>query len=317
MLQIPYEKLLEIIQEKSDLSKDEITKRVSQKLDEFSGLISQEGALHVVAHDLGVSLVNQINEPFKIDQISENTRGINLKAKIIKKYHISTFQREGSEGKVGSILVGDDTGVMRITFWHDQTTILDELEENSVYQFEGLTSKENQGRVELTYSQSCNHTKLDEELEVVQKQPQTQNASKKKIAEVKESDFARFVGVIVQVLKPTIYIVDLQTQKRVRIQFSEFDETKHRFAAVCNILLDDGTEVIRCACFDDVCEAVFQTKVPELAEHRDNETFFEEKKVDIVGSIVELQGRITKNDLYDRLECIASTVTLNPDPNSL
>ncbi len=316
MLQIPYEKLAELIVEKSDVSQDELTQLVAQKLEEFSGLISEEGALHVVAHDLGVSLADQINQPLQITDIKAGQRGVTLKAKIIKKYQISTFTKDGNEGTVGSVLVGDETGVMRITFWHAQTDIIAKIEEGRVYTFTSLSAKENQGRVELTYGQSSEYTQEDEDLQVSQK-PVAQSIAPIAIKDAKESQVASFVGVIVQVLKPTIYIVDKQTQKRVRIQLSEFSESEHEYAVVSNILLDDGSEIIRCACFRNVCESLFETSIQTLVEEKDNESFFESQKVSLLGKMVQVTGRITKNELYDRLECIASHIDLSPDPATL
>ena len=55
MITIPYEKLLERMQEASGKSKEELAKKIQAKLEELSGLISKEGAAHIVANELGVN----------------------------------------------------------------------------------------------------------------------------------------------------------------------------------------------------------------------------------------------------------------------
>ncbi|MFT4313026.1 MAG: hypothetical protein ACMXYA_01335 [Candidatus Woesearchaeota archaeon] len=317
MLQIPYEKLLSYIVEESDKSQDEIETLVAKKLDEFSGLISQEGALHVVAHDLGVSLTDQIQTPLSVKDIKPGQKGVKIECKILKKYAVSTFEREQGKGTVGSILIGDETGVMRITFWHEQTTKMEELTEDSTYTFENLTAKDNQGRTELTYTQSSSVSPLDKDITVSQQTQPVHVEKRTKIADATVQSRVRFFGTIVQVLKPTVFIIDAQTRKRVRIQDSEFDKEQHEYSIVGNILLDDGTEVIRCAVFSETCESLFGFIISEYLSNKDNEAYFEEKKTELLGLLVSVIGRVTKNDLYDRVECIVSSIEKNPDPSSV
>jgi len=50
-----YEKILERISRASDLDKEELNRRVEAKRSKLSGLISREGALQVIAAELGIS----------------------------------------------------------------------------------------------------------------------------------------------------------------------------------------------------------------------------------------------------------------------
>ena len=54
MIKIPFEEMISKVQEKSKLGEAEIRLKIDQKLTQLSGLISKEGALHIIANELGV-----------------------------------------------------------------------------------------------------------------------------------------------------------------------------------------------------------------------------------------------------------------------
>ena len=315
-MHIPYKRLFELIREQASISDDELTQKVQAKFDEFSGLISQEGALHVVAHDLGVSITEEIEKPFVISELEPNLKGVKVKGKIVRKYPITVFERDGNQGKVGSMLIGDESGTTRLTFWHDQTELLTQFDESTVYQFEQLSSRSNQGRVELTYSQNSTFKQIDEDMTVVQRQA-VSFGELSNLADLKEGSQMTALATIVQVFKPNKYVVDKSTNKKVSIQEGEFDSSKHAYAIVANIVIDDGTESMRTVFFRDQAEELFAKTTDELVALRENDVAFDEVKADLLGRNVKLSGRIVKNELYNRLECMAGLIERDPDPNEL
>ena len=50
MIKIPYEQIVERIKTNANISEDEIKERVNAKMKQLSGLISKEGAAHIVAN---------------------------------------------------------------------------------------------------------------------------------------------------------------------------------------------------------------------------------------------------------------------------
>jgi ssDNA-binding replication factor A large subunit len=315
-MHIPYNRLFELIKEQASISDEDLTKKVQAKFDEFSGLISQEGALHVVAHDLGVSITEEIEKPFTISELEPNLKGVKVKAKVIRKYPISVFERDGNQGKVGSMLIGDESGTTRLTFWHEQTDLLTGFDENTVYQFEHVSSRTNQGRVELTYTQSSKFEKVDEDLQVAQRQAAS-FGEVTPLIDAKEGSQMTSVATVVQVFKPNKYVVDKTTNKKVSIQEGEFDDSIHAHAIVANIVIDDGTESMRTVFFREQAETLFAKSTEEIVAMRDNEVDFEKAKAELLGRIVKLSGRIVKNELYNRLECMAGLIDLDPNPKEL
>ena len=56
MLKIPLNDIIAKILKETSLSEAEINTKIDQKLDQLSGLISKEGAAHIIANELGVKL---------------------------------------------------------------------------------------------------------------------------------------------------------------------------------------------------------------------------------------------------------------------
>jgi glycerol kinase len=86
------------------------------------------------------------------------------------------------------------------------------------------------------------------------------------------------------------------------------------FSYVMNVVLDDGTETIRCTFFRNQAERLLEKTKEELMKYRDSPESFEQVKTDLLGNQLKLIGRVNKNDMFDRLEFITQLVFLNPDP---
>ena len=76
-----YNKIIEKVASSCGLSKEEIDRKVEAKRAKLSGLISREGALQVIAAELGV---NFDNEKFKIDELLPGMRKVNVSGKIFR-----------------------------------------------------------------------------------------------------------------------------------------------------------------------------------------------------------------------------------------
>ena len=51
-----FEDILEKIVDETDASEEDIEEEVEEKMDEFEGLVSEEGAIHLVAKEYGVQV---------------------------------------------------------------------------------------------------------------------------------------------------------------------------------------------------------------------------------------------------------------------
>lgn len=125
------EEYINKIIQKTGLSKKEIQKRMEEKKIALKGLISDEGALFIVAKELGVEIQNKnklTSEKIeiKISDISLNMKNLSLIGRIREIYPINNFTRkDGTLGLVGSFLLHDSTGDIRIVLWDEKTKIIE------------------------------------------------------------------------------------------------------------------------------------------------------------------------------------------------
>ena len=142
--------------EDTGLTRKEIQNLVEDKKNELKGLISDEGALFIIAKELGVDIKGEskdlLNEIF-ISDITQNMKNITLYGRIKEIYKVNSFERnDGSKGYVGSFLLHDNTGDARIVLWDNQVNIFTEsnFEKNELIKIiNGSAKKGKYGRIEI------------------------------------------------------------------------------------------------------------------------------------------------------------------------
>ncbi len=146
------------ILEETGLTKQEIEQRVKDKKEELKGLISDEGALFIIARDLGVDIKEESKDILKdieinITDISLNMKNITIIGRIKDIYSSRSFtKKDGSEGRVASFLLYDATGDIRVVLWDEQVNILSEenFEKNELVKILNGNTRTNQnGDIEI------------------------------------------------------------------------------------------------------------------------------------------------------------------------
>ena len=114
MLKMPLDQVLAKLKDKTGLSEEELSKKLQQKMDQLSGLISKEGAAHIVANELGVTLFEQISGKVKIKDLLEGMRDFEVVGKPVRIFETKQFTTaDGREGQGCSFILGDDTETIR------------------------------------------------------------------------------------------------------------------------------------------------------------------------------------------------------------
>ncbi|MCC7572652.1 MAG: DUF3127 domain-containing protein [Candidatus Methanofastidiosum sp.] len=124
-----YERLLETI------SEDELKERIDKKIQSVGGLLSEEGALLLIAGELGVTYeeIPKEKKHFFISDINEGMQHVDISGRIMRIFDVNTFQRKtGTEGRVQNIVIADKTGSIRIVFWDDQIDKLKQFKRGDV-----------------------------------------------------------------------------------------------------------------------------------------------------------------------------------------
>lgn len=115
--------------EDTGLTKKEIQNLVEEKKAELKGLISDEGALFVIAKELGVDVKSEskdimVDIELNISDITPNMKNISLIGRIKDIYRISSFTgKDGEPSYVGSFSLHDNTGDIRIVLWNEHVNI--------------------------------------------------------------------------------------------------------------------------------------------------------------------------------------------------
>ncbi|MHA2131565.1 MAG: DUF2240 family protein, partial [Promethearchaeota archaeon] len=120
------------ILENTGLTRKEIQDMVEDKKKELKGLISEEGALFIIARELGVDVKEENKDllteiEINISDITQNMKNINLIGRIKETYNVNKFNKsDGGTGYVGSFLLHDNTGDIRVVIWDDHVSIFNE-----------------------------------------------------------------------------------------------------------------------------------------------------------------------------------------------
>jgi ssDNA-binding replication factor A large subunit len=193
LINMPLETIREKIREKTGLSDEEIDQRIRKKLDQLSGLISREGAAHIVANELGVRL-QEAQGAVKVKNILAGMKNIELSGKAIRKYDVREFKTEKREGKLAKFLIADETGTTLIVLWNDKADLLATFGEGDILRVKGASARENNGRVELHLTDSStievNPEGVDMKVEAggAEQQFQRPAVTRKKIKDLGEND---------------------------------------------------------------------------------------------------------------------------------
>ena len=101
MFTLPLEQLKEKLVSESKISQDELNDRIKKKMEELAGLISEQGAAHIVAHDLGIQLFTG-SAVSKLGSLTAGTRNVETLGKVMRIFDVRNFQTERGAGKGGS-----------------------------------------------------------------------------------------------------------------------------------------------------------------------------------------------------------------------
>ncbi|MCK4589205.1 MAG: hypothetical protein KAT77_02095 [Nanoarchaeota archaeon] len=321
MFKIPLEQVKEKIKKGANLTDGELANRIKQKMEKLSNLISEEGACHIIANELKVQLYDGTENKVQIKEIKAGMRGVEVTGKVMRKFEVKEFSTGERQGKVASFVMGDETGMVRVTLWNDQADNLNKLNEGDVVQIKSAYVRENRGVNEL-------HMNTNSELEINPagvtvgeiKEVQSQvEKVRKQIKDLAENDSnVEILGTIVQVFDLRFFTVCPDCNKRVYEREGKFSCGVHGDVVpsqnyVMNVFLDDGSENIRTVFWKEQILRLLGKTDAEVLKYKDEPTAFEEVKNDLLGNIVKLVGRVNKNEMFDRLEFSAQLVFPEPD----
>ncbi|MEK6910133.1 MAG: hypothetical protein AABW61_03600 [Candidatus Aenigmatarchaeota archaeon] len=301
---------------KSNLKKDDILNLVDKRYLEMKDLITKEGAVYLVARELGIDLPDNTTDRVPIRNILPGMRNVNVIGRIFRISKINEFiKSNGAVGRVSNIFIGDNTGFIRIPLWDEQVKLLEEntISLADVIQVNNGLARENAfGDVEISLGKfsSINHIEGHVEL------PSTEDLSKMFFSMSPERTDTSSVtpggnfeikGTILQLFKGN-FLFDVCPMCGGKVESSrciEHGDVIPSHALVLSFILDDGTGDLRCVLFREVAERMCGITSEELSG-TEPETRYHLLSDKLLGKEFVLSGRVKKNKLYERLEMMVN-----------
>lgn len=313
MIKLPVNVIVEKIKQKTQFSEEDIKAKIKKKLDQLSGLISEEGAAHIVANELGVKLFEEVGQ-LQIKNIMPGMRNVEVYGKVTRIYDVREFETEKKKGKVGSFVIGDETGIIRIVAWNEKCEILSNLKPDQIVKVEqGYVRENNRGRIEVHLGDRSKVIINPTDVKEIKT-----SSSRKQIKDLTENEEnVEVLGTIVQVFDPKFFEICPECGKRARLKEDEFYCEQHNkvtpsYSYVMNLFLDDGTDTMRVVLWRNQAQKLLNKTNEEIISAKDDS--FEDTKNELLGKIVKFIGRTAKNEMFNRIEFMPQTVILNPDP---
>jgi hypothetical protein len=145
---------------KAGLSDEEIKREMADQFNKFHGFMTKEALLFLIAkeHGLGIGafknkfdlsnknedLIDYNDFLINIENITEGMNNLVIIGKITTIFYCREFVRkDGSLGKVGSFIINDNTGKIKVTLWNEKCAIFsnDIFKVGEVVQVIGAYSK--------------------------------------------------------------------------------------------------------------------------------------------------------------------------------
>ncbi len=171
----------------------------------------------------------EVGEPeaTPIGDLEVGQGGVTLVAEVLRVESPRTFERDdGSEGRVATVVVGDETGAVPVSLWDDATAATDELAAGATVRVLGGEVRERDGRTEVHVGGRARVEPADAEV--------TYAPSPTAIESLAEDDVATIAGIV-----------------RSTDPVNTFERRDGSEGRVRNVRLQDETGAIRVALWGD------------------------------------------------------------------
>jgi len=121
-----FEELLEKIQEqKPELTKQDIDDRIKQKIEKIGpGYLTEEGALFLIAKDLGISLKQTLKTEMSLKDIYVGAKDVSIESRVLNISPTKQFSRkDGSPFLLRTMTVYDNDSTVSVKLWDEKANL--------------------------------------------------------------------------------------------------------------------------------------------------------------------------------------------------
>lgn len=123
--------IAEVLKARPELTRDDLMKRIDEKKETVgAGYLTSQGALFLVAGELGVSLQKDTSSDLGVKDMFIGANDITLVARVLAVYPTATYERkDGGKGKYRRMTLFDGDGQIKATLWEEKA---DDVEKEGV-----------------------------------------------------------------------------------------------------------------------------------------------------------------------------------------
>ncbi|AEH24960.1 OB-fold nucleic acid binding domain-containing protein [Pyrococcus yayanosii] len=299
------EDIVERIRQIKNMSPQEIEAKIWELMKEHN--ISEHAAALLLAEELGVSL-SEGGALMKIGDLVPGMTDVNIVGRVIKKYPPREYtKRDGSVGRVASLIIYDDTGRARVVLWDgkvgeyyekvqigDIVKVLDAQVRESL---SGLPELHVNFRARLIINPDDPRVEDIPPLEAVKIATYT----RRPIKELSDGDrFVEVRGTIAKIYRVLVYDACPECKRKVDYDpgmnvwiCPEHGEVQAMKITILDFGIDDGTGYIRATLFGDDAEELLGVGAEEIAERL--------KELEGMGSTLKEAARKLAEEEFYRL----------------
>jgi replication factor A1 len=251
-------------------------------------------------------------------------RNVSVAGRVFKRSDVIEFKKkDGSEGRVVNIFVGDKTGFVRVPLWNEHVNLVEDdiIKLGDIVQISGAYAQENiYGDVEISlgkYGEIFDVTAEAEgsDIEFPSAEEMSKNFLKvddnrMSISEVKPGK-AKIKGTVIDVIKSGfIFNVCPKCGKKATEESGKFICESHGEITpdpkmYISFMVDDGTGILRSVAFRDVAESISGVSSNDLSKDSVDERY-QKVSGNVVGKEYILDGNVKRNTRYDRFEIVVN-----------
>lgn len=119
MVDLSFEEIVEKIMFEKKISRWKLLELIKKKKDELGGLITDKSAAMLVAKELGLNFFNKFvsEEKIEISKLKPGMRNVTLIGRVSHIFPIREFTVNNRKKEVGSLILYDGTGEIRVVLW--------------------------------------------------------------------------------------------------------------------------------------------------------------------------------------------------------
>ena len=141
-----------ILAMRSELTREAVRMLIEEEKARAGGLLTEEAAAHIVASTLGLGAGQRFEARMRIGKLTSGLSDVSITGRVIHVFPPRRFiRRDGREGKVVNMLLGDGTGSVRVVLWDEKADLISagKVRPGRIVRILHGYTRERQGEVEV------------------------------------------------------------------------------------------------------------------------------------------------------------------------